>query len=201
VFERFTEPARAVVVLAQEESLSLHHNYIGTEHLLIALLRVGTGAGRRALDSLHVRLDDVRSEVVEIVGTGPVNLGEHDAEALRAIGIDLDEVRRRVEETFGAGALERKASVARHGRRWRRCSTGFIPFTPRAKKVLELALREALALGHRYLGTEHILLGLVREREGLAAVILARLGASDRLVRSVVIDELSRGDDLPGRSA
>lgn len=101
MFERFTEPARAVVVLAQEESLSLHHHYVGTEHLLMGLLRVGTGAARRALDNLDIRLDDVRSEVVGIVGTGPVNLDEHDAEALRAIGIDLDEVRRRIEETFG----------------------------------------------------------------------------------------------------
>ena len=192
MFERFTEPARAVVVLAQEESLSLRHAYVGTEHLLIGLLRVGTGAARRALDSLDIRLDDVRSEVV-----GPPTLGEQDAEALRAIRIDLDEVRRRIEETFGPGALERRAY--RRGRR--RCADGFIPFTPRAKKVLELALREALALGHRYLGTEHILLGLVREKECLAASILARRGATDRRVRRVVIDELSRGGDLPGRSA
>lgn len=176
----------------------MHHDHVGTEHLLIGLLRVGTGTGRRALDRLQIRLDDVRSEVVGIVGTGCAGLGERDAEALRTIGIDLDEVRSRIESTFGPGALEH--DVPLRGRRPRRYGFEFIPFTPRAKIVLELALREAVALNHRSLGTEHILLGLVRE-EGLATTILDRRGATGPRVRSVVLDELSRGGDLPGRSA
>jgi ATP-dependent Clp protease ATP-binding subunit ClpA len=193
MFEHFTDRARGAVVLAQEEALGLHHNHIGTEHLLLGLLHDRTSVGRKALDRLGVRLDDVRSEVVRVVGEGPpAALGEQDAEALRAIGIDLDEVRRRVEATFGEGALEQMAQAGRR-RRKTRCvpSTGRVPFTPRAKKVLELALRESKALRHHYIGTEHILLGLVREREGLAAEILAERDVSDQRVRTVVNDLLS----------
>ena len=192
MFEHFTDRARGSVVLAQEQALELRHNYIGTEHLLLGLLRERTSLGRQALDRLGVRFDDVRSEVVRVVGEGPTAPpSEQDAEALRAIGIDLDEVRRRVEETFGEGALE---GVAPTGRRRRtRCDPygGRVPFTPRAKKVLELALRESRALRHNYIGTEHILLGLVREREGLAAEILAERDVSDQRVRTVVSDLLS----------
>lgn len=193
MFEHFTDRARGAVVLAQEEARGLHHNHIGTEHLLLGLLHDSTSVGRKALDRLGVRLDDVRSEVVRVVGEGPpAALGDQDAEALRAIGIDLDEVRRRVEATFGEGALEQMAQAGRRRRRTR-CvpSTGRVPFTPRAKKVLELALRESKALRHRYIGTEHILLGLVREREGLAAEILAERDVSDQRVRTVVNDLLS----------
>jgi ATP-dependent Clp protease ATP-binding subunit ClpA len=132
---------------------------------------------------------------VRVAGEGhPVTLDEGDAEALRVIGIDLDEVRRRIEATFGAGALERTASARRRRRgRGRACgpSVGHIPFTPRAKKVLELALREAKALRHDYIGTEHILLGLVRERDGLAAGMLAERDVSDERVRTVVSELLS----------
>jgi ATP-dependent Clp protease ATP-binding subunit ClpA len=177
MFERFTEPAQRAVVDAQEEARDLRHGFIGTEHLLLALLRESSSVARRALDRLGVERDAVRSDVVRLVGEGPPNrLGERDAEALRSIGIDLDEVRRRLEEAFGPGALERRDRV-RHGwRRRGRCEpiadhiafTGHIPFTPRAKKVLELSLREARQLGHGYIGTEHILLGLVREQEGMA---------------------------------
>ena len=193
MFEHFTDRARGAVVLAQEEALGLHHNHIGTEHLLLGLLHDSTSVGRKALDRLGVRLEDVRSEVVRVVGEGaPAALGEEDAEALRAIGIDLDEVRRRVEETFGEGALERLAPSRRRRPRTR-CvpDTARVPFTPRAKKVLELALRESKALRHHYIGTEHILLGLVREREGLAAEILAERDVSDQRVRTVVNDLLS----------
>ncbi len=210
MFERFTQAAREVVVHAQEEARDLRHGYIGTEHLLLALLREPSSVAMRALDRLGIERDAVRSDVVRLVGEGPPNrLGERDAEVLRSIGIDLDEVRRRLEEAFGPGALERRDRV-RHGwRRRKRCEsiaddipfTGHIPFTPRAKKVLELSLREARQLGHGYIGTEHILLGLVREREGMAARILAQRGASDQRVRNVVIDELARGGGLPGRSA
>jgi ATP-dependent Clp protease ATP-binding subunit ClpA len=193
MFEHFTDRARGAVVLAQEEALGLRHNHIGTEHLLLGLLHDRASVGRKALDRLGVRLEDVRSEVVRAVGEGPpAPLGEQDAEALRAIGIDLDEVRRRVEATFGEGALERITPSGRRRRRTR-CipSTGRVPFTPRAKKVLELALRESRALHHQYIGTEHILLGLVREREGLAAEILAERDVSDQRVRTVVNDLLS----------
>ena len=124
MFERFTERARQVVVLAQEEARALKHNYIGTEHLLLGLLREEEGVAARVLDSSAISTEEVRAAVVRIVGTG-------------------EEV-----------------------------ATGQIPFTPRAKKVLELALREALSLGHNYIGTEHILLGLIREDEGVAARIL-----------------------------
>jgi ATP-dependent Clp protease ATP-binding subunit ClpA len=194
VFERFTERARGAVVFAQEEARDLHHHHIDTEHLLLGLLRDRTSVGYEALDRLGIRLDDVRSEVVRVGGQGsPVTLGEEDAEALRVIGIDLDEVRRRVEDVFGQGALERFASARRRRGRRRACgpSVGYIRFTPRAKKVLELALREAKALRHDYIGTEHILLGLVREREGLAAGMLAERDVSDTRVRTVVSELLS----------
>jgi ATP-dependent Clp protease ATP-binding subunit ClpA len=194
VFERFTERARGAVVSAQEEARDLHHHHIDTEHLLLGLLRDRTSVGYEALDRLGVHIDDVRSEVVRVLGeVHPVTLDEKDAEALRVIGIDLDEVRRRVEATFGEGALERTSSARRRRRRKRACtlSVGSIPFTPRAKKVLELALREAKALRHDYIGTEHILLGLVREREGLAAEMLAERDVSDERVRTVVSELLS----------
>ena len=194
MFERFTERARGAVIFAQEEARDLHHHHIDTEHLLLGLLRDRTSVGYEALDRLGVHLDDVRSEVVRVGGQGPpVMLGEEDAEALRVIGIDLDEVRRRIEATFGAGALESMSSARRRRGRRKACGTsvGSIPFTPRAKKVLELALREAKALRHDYIGTEHILLGLVREREGLAAGMLTERDVSDTRVRTVVSELLS----------
>ena len=144
MFERFTERARQVVVLAQDEARALKHNYIGTEHILLGLLREEEGLAARVLESLVITVEEVRAQVARIVGQG-------------------DEV-----------------------------TTGQIPFTPRAKKVLELALREALSLGHNYIGTEHILLGLVREGEGLAAMVLTRLGADLEAVRARVLDELRR---------
>ncbi|MDI9599089.1 MAG: Clp protease N-terminal domain-containing protein, partial [Acidobacteriota bacterium] len=147
MFERFTERARQVVVLAQEEARSLKHNYIGTEHLLLGLLREEEGVAARVLDGLDVSVEEVRAAVVRIVGSG--------------------------EES----------------------PQGQIPFTPRAKKVLELALREALSLGHNYIGTEHILLGLVREDEGVAARILLDLDAEPDKIRGEVMRALSG----PGR--
>ncbi|MBW3588618.1 MAG: ATP-dependent Clp protease ATP-binding subunit [Actinobacteria bacterium] len=143
MFERFTDRARRVVVLAQEEARLLHHNYIGTEHILLGLISEGEGVAAKALESLGVSLEMVRAQVEEIIGTGSSS------------------------------------------------PQGHIPFTPRAKKVLELSLREALQLGHNYIGTEHILLGLIREGEGVAAQVLQKLGADLGRVRHQVIQLLS----------
>ena len=145
MFERFTDRARRVVVLAQEEARLLNHNYIGTEHILLGLIHEGEGVAARSLKSLGIRLDSVRSQVVETIGQG------HQS------------------------------------------PSGHIPFTPRAKKVLELSLREALQLGHNYIGTEHILLGLIREGDGVAAQVLEKLGADLTKVRQTVIQLLSGG--------
>ena len=143
MFERFTDRARRVVVLAQEEARLLNHNYIGTEHILLGLIHEGEGVAAQALESLGISLEAVRSQVEEIIGQGSSS------------------------------------------------PSGHIPFTPRAKKVLELSLREALQLGHNYIGTEHVLLGLIREGEGVAAQVLVKLGADLSKVRQEVIQQLS----------
>ncbi len=143
MFERFTDRARRVVVLAQEEARMLNHNYIGTEHILLGLIHEGEGVAAKALQSLDISLEAVRAQVEEIIGQG------------------------------------------------QQAPNGHIPFTPRAKKVLELSLREALQLGHNYIGTEHILLGLLREGEGVAAQVLVKLGADLNRVRQEVIQLLS----------
>ena len=143
MFERFTERARQVVVLAQEEARTLKHNYIGTEHILLGLIREEEGLAARVLEALDIELGRVRAQIVRIVGSA-------------------EEV-----------------------------TTGQIPFTPRARKVLELALREALSLGHNYIGTEHILLGLVRENEGVAARVLLDFDADAEKIRSEVTRMLS----------
>ena len=143
MFERFTDRARRVVVLAQEEARMLSHNYIGTEHILLGLIHEGEGVAAKALESLNISLEAVRAQVEEIIGQG------------------------------------------------QQAPSGHIPFTPRAKKVLELSLREALQLGHNYIGTEHILLGLIREGEGVAAQVLVKLGADLNRVRQQVIQLLS----------
>src|SRR6476646_5707436 len=143
MFERFTDRARRVVVLAQEEARMLNHNYIGTEHILLGLIHEGEGVAAKALESLDISLEAVRAQVEEIIGQG------------------------------------------------QQAPSGHIPFTPRAKKVLELSLREALQLGHNYIGTEHILLGLIREGEGVAAQVLHKLGADLNRVRQQVIQLLS----------
>ena len=209
MFERFTDPARRAVVLAQEEARDLDHHYLGTEHLLLGVLREGSGAAARALQRLGIEVTDVRSDLVRIVGRGsPAERWEEDADALRTIGIDLDEVRRRVEETFGPRALERRAP--RGGRRRTRdCAStpfgalaaGRIPLTPRAKKVLSLALREATALRGGSIGPEHLLLGILREGEGLAMQILTARGASPPRLRAALAAALSGPGDVPGRPA
>jgi ATP-dependent Clp protease ATP-binding subunit ClpC len=143
MFEKFTDKARRVVVLAQEEAKMLNHNYIGTEHLLLGLIHEGEGVAAKALEALNISLEQVREQVQEIIGQGQTP------------------------------------------------PTGHIPFTPRAKKVLELSLREALQLGHSYIGTEHLLLGLIREGEGVAAQVLTKLGADANKVRQQVVTLLS----------
>jgi ATP-dependent Clp protease ATP-binding subunit ClpA len=150
VFERFTERARQVVVLAQGEARALKHNYIGTEHILLGLLREKEGLAARVLESLDVTVEEVRAQVARIVGQG-------------------EEV-----------------------------TTGQIPFTPRAKKVLELSLREAISLGHNYIGTEHVLLGIAREGEGVAARILLDFDADAEKVHGAMMEMLSAPE---GRSA
>jgi ATP-dependent Clp protease ATP-binding subunit ClpA len=148
MFERFTDRARRVVVLAQEEARMLDHNYIGTEHILLGLIHEGSGVAAKALEALGIRLEAVRLEVETMIGRG----GEQ--------------------------------------------TSGHIPFTPRAKKVLELAFRESTQLGHNYIGTEHILLGLVREGSGVAAQVLVKLGADLNRVRQQVV-HLLHGESGP----
>jgi dihydroneopterin aldolase len=153
LFERFTDRARRVVVLAQQESRLLNHNYIGTEHILLGLLHEGEGVAARALELLGIDLVSVRQQVTEIIGQGDQS------------------------------------------------ATGHVPFTPRAKKVLELSLRESRQLGHNYIGTEHILLGLIREGEGVAAQVLQRFEIDLPKVRQQVIELLSTAGEEPPPTA
>ena len=185
MFERFTSGARRVVELAQVEARTLRHGYIGTEHLLLGLLGEEHGIAARVLHGAGVTAEGVREDVARRVAdplvTGP------DADALRAIGIDVEQVRARVEESFGPGALERARLCGGPGRR-----SPHIPFSCRSKKVLELSLREALRLRHNYIGTEHILLALLREGEGLAAQVLAESGVRADDLRSSVLAALGK---------
>jgi len=177
MFERFTDEARNAVVAAQREASALDHGWIGTEHLLLALLADADGRGGRVLRDFGVDVAWARSEVERIVGRGEPDL---DADALATLGIDLDAVRERVERTFGAGALSR--------RRCRRglMTGGALPFTARAKKALELSLREAIAMGDDHIGSEHVLLGLAREGDGVAGGILRSRGIDRDAVRAAL---------------
>ena len=190
MFERFDQEARGVVSRAHDEAAELGHGYVGTEHLLLALLGVAEGVVAQVLAPAGITAAELRAEVQSEVG-GPVGPG--DAAALRAIGIDLDAVRATIEEAFGPGALDRARArpEGRRSRRRRRCRVwppagppGARPLTPRSKKVLELALRHSLRLGHDHIGPEHVLLGLLTEGGGLAAELLVR--------RGVRLDELRR---------
>lgn len=174
MFERFTESARAVVVGAQEEARGLGDDFIGCEHLLIAVAAAPDGAARTALRSTGVTPESLRTAVEEVVRMGP------DAAALATIGIDLEEVRRRVESAFGPGALDR-----RHLRPRRGCGSrdGEIPFTPRSKRALEGSLRAAVARGDRHIGSEHILLGILEARGEVTEQALARLGVTPERLR------------------
>jgi ATP-dependent Clp protease ATP-binding subunit ClpA len=176
MFERFSHEARQAVVQAQDEARALGHDYLGTEHLLLGALAEPSGAGRRLLEP-WLTIEQARADVVELIGRGDPTL---DADALAVLGIDLDEVRRRVEATFGEGALARPGPCRRGRVRGIRC------FTPRAKKALELSLREALAAGDREIRPEHVVLGLLREGEGIAARMLERRGVPFDEVRAAV---------------
>ena len=178
MFERFTERARRVVVLAQEEARMLDHPYIGTEHILLGLIREGEGVAAKALESLNISLEAVRQQVVATIGQG------RGAPMVRLSQPGISAHIARYREW-------RHRSAA--GQRGRRTGTvgGHVPFSPRAKKLLELSLREAAQLGHNYIGTEHILLGLIREGEGVAAEVLQKLGADLNRVRQTVIQLLS----------
>jgi ATP-dependent Clp protease ATP-binding subunit ClpA len=180
MFERFTKEARAAVVRAQEEARRLHHQVIGTEHLLLAILETGEGAGARALRARGVEAADLRRRIVGIVDPPGDDL---DSAALATLGIDLEEVRRVTEASFGPGALDAR------GRKPVR--PGHIPFSKRAKKVLELSLREAVRLGHNHIGTGHVLLGLIREGEGLAPLVLTDAGVDLATLREDVTRLLS----------
>jgi ATP-dependent Clp protease ATP-binding subunit ClpA len=196
MFERFTDPARNVVVIAQQEARQLRHPCIGTEHLLLALLDEGSGSTGALLRDAGLSRERVTAALNRLLSTPRDVLGEDDAAALQEIGIDLDAVRAKVEEVFGPGALqppEPESAAPRRGLLRRRPSTGgHIPFSARAKKVLELSLREAIALHHNFIGTEHILLGLLREGRGLAAVILAEAGVDFEVLRRQVIASLDK---------
>ena len=185
MFERFTDRAREVLAVAQAEAKAMGHNFLGTEHLLLGLLQ-GDGVAARVLQAEGLDLDEVRTAVRTKVGQG-THPAVEDAEALASIGIDLDQVTATVEESFGKGALARPNGPKRR----KKLPWSGPPFAPRAKKVLELALREALALKHSYIGTEHLLLAIVREGEGVAARLLAERTDLSTL-RDKVLDELSR---------
>ena len=184
MFERFTHAARDAVVRAQAEARALDHGHIGTEHLLLALLADPAGPVAVATGLSH---DAVQAEVRRRVRVTPDVLpdrDEADAAALRAIGIDLDQVRRAIEENFGPGALHLPPpESARRRKGWWRRSTGHVPFTPRAKKVLELSLREAIRLKQNVIAPEHIMLGVLRADGGLAALILADAGVDGAALR------------------
>jgi len=178
MFERFTHEARTVVGRAEAEATALGADHIGTEHLLLAL----AGEWGDVLRTLGVDGDALRREIAAMGREDP---GRLDADALASIGIDLDEVRRRVEAGFGPGALARRRRRSARGR-----VLNHRPFTPRAKKALELSLREALALGHRHIGAGHLMLGVVRDGDSGAARALERAGASPEQVRSAVLVRL-----------
>jgi ATP-dependent Clp protease ATP-binding subunit ClpA len=191
MFERFTEPARAVLAGARREALDLGDRQIGTHHLLLSLLNGQDDIAATVLRDSGVSAGQIREEIGRLVGAGDGPLGTADAEALQAIGIDLEAVRLKIEESFGPGALQQPPPVRR--RRWPLTNrggtgsdTGHISLTPRAKKVIELALREALNLNHRYIGTEHLLLGLLREGDGMAARALTETGLTIKGLRQRV---------------
>src|SRR5918999_6589090 len=184
MFERFTARARESVVLAQAEARNLGHGHIGSEHVLMGMLRVKEALATSVLAGFGVTAEQVDARISEGVRDVQGLGGRPDPEALASIGIDLDEVRRRIEETFGPGALDRVGLGDERQRVWR-VFPGHIPFTPGAKKVLELSLREALALRHNYIGTEHILLGMLREGRGGAARILREAGVNHAEARKV----------------
>jgi ATP-dependent Clp protease ATP-binding subunit ClpA len=199
MFERFTPAARQVVVRGQEEARAFGHNWLGTEHLLLGVLADPQAPGVSVLTDLGVTLGTGRAALRQLVGLGRGGLGESDAEALRTLGIDLDEVRRRVEASFGPGALDhvpRRRAWRRRPWRRSRCEpaavTGHLSFMPRAKRALERAQREAVALGDRHIGLEHLLLGLLDPRSNMAVELLRHLGANPEVIRARVLADLGK---------
>jgi ATP-dependent Clp protease ATP-binding subunit ClpA len=218
MLERFTRTARHVVTGAQQEARDIGHRWIGTKHLLLAVVRHQHAPGAATLLRLGITPQSCRAAIARVVGTDEGPLGAGDAEALKAFGIDLDEVRRRAEGAFGKGALD--AAPADPGARragrglfgWRRGASGaqtgtgagegagagrgaaagggHIRFTPRAKKSLELALREAVARGDRHIGVEHLVLALLRGDDRVSLAVFERLGVAPRNVREIVLADL-----------
>jgi len=183
VFERFTKRARTVVLRATEESAALGHGRLGPEHLLLGLLAEDGGVGGQLLRTHGLRAETVRADP-------RLRAGRFDAERLAVLGIDLEEVRRRTEEAFGPGALDRRRPAASSRR-----GPGTVPFTAEAKRVLELSLREAGDLRHRYIGTEHLLLALVQADIAPVAALLAEHGVTHTGIRAEVLAKLGQRAD------
>jgi ATP-dependent Clp protease ATP-binding subunit ClpA len=172
MFERFTGSAREVVVDAQSEARKLHHGHIGTEHLLLAMLSARRREVSLILGELGLGYEQAADRISRYIGTDDL-----DADALGVIGIDLAAVREKIEETFGPGALDRAPGTPKPTGR-------HIPFTPRARKTLELSLREALLRKHKYIADGHILLGILRDGEGLAMKVITEAGIDPAAIRS-----------------
>lgn len=212
MFERFSRPARQVVVEAQEEARSLGHDRVGTEHLMLAVLRRPEQPGAATLVRLGVSAENCRAAVSSVVGGADGDaLGPEDAEALKAFGIDLDEIRRRAENAFGDGALDapvtdpeagapRRRRFLKRGRREDGGGSGstgavsgpsgHIRFTGRAKKALELSLREAIARKDRHIGVEHVVLALLRGDDKISQGLFQRLGVAPKEMRDLVLADL-----------
>ncbi|MGW7519958.1 Clp protease N-terminal domain-containing protein [Streptomyces sp. NPDC054796] len=215
MFERFTAQARSLVIGAQKEARGLGHGWIGAEHLLLAALRRPDEPGAATLVRLGVTAENCRAAIAGVAGGERDALGPEDAEALKALGIDLDEIRRRAESAFGEGALDtpppghgdKPRRTLPFGRRRRgeperggdgtaasggRAADGgrHIPFTGRAKKTLELALREAIARKDRHIGVEHVVLALLRADDRISQGVFARLGVEPKDVRELVLADL-----------
>jgi ATP-dependent Clp protease ATP-binding subunit ClpA len=196
MFERFTQAARDIVMQAQSEARDLRHPFVGTEHLLLAMISNGADPIPAALRDSGADPAALRQAIITRVGSSPASAeplpdpDADDAAALKAIGIDLDAVRRAIEDTFGPGALclSRPVEPKRRGRLRRFSGGGHVPFSRRAKKVLELSLREAIRLKHTFIAPEHLMLGILREGQGLAALVLADAGTDVAKLR----DDLTR---------
>ncbi|WP_440100574.1 Clp protease N-terminal domain-containing protein [Streptosporangium sp. H16] len=185
MFERFHREARQAVTLAQENARRLRHDVIGTEHILLGLLDQPESLSARVLGRHGLDHDGAYRSVVRLTPQKPGDA--LDAEALESIGIDLSAIREKVEAAFGPGALDRRPDTERRGRVF----GGFhVPFSPRAKKTLELSLREAISLKHNYIGDGHILLGILREGQGLGSKVLADAGLDAASLRQEIVAEL-----------
>ncbi|MEU4535014.1 Clp protease N-terminal domain-containing protein [Streptosporangium sp. NPDC023825] len=185
MFERFHREARQAVTLAQENARRLRHDVIGTEHILLGLLGQPESLSARVLGRHGLDHEGAYRSVVRLTPQKPGDA--LDAEALESIGIDLSAIREKVEAAFGPGALDRRPGTERRGRVF----GGFhVPFSPRAKKTLELSLREAISLKHNYIGDGHILLGILREGQGLGSKVLADAGLDAARLRQEIVAEL-----------